>query len=71
VSFAGPVSNGTLSFSQAWRVEVPLYFTLSRIKDKTLTAGVAFSHWHDDEGTYTDISVFLTAGFSLLDSVKR
>jgi len=71
ISFAGPVDHGSFSFGNAWRAEVPVYFTFSEIKDKTLTVGAAYAHWRDDDGTFNDVSVFLAGGFGLLDSGQK
>jgi hypothetical protein len=71
ISFAGPVEHGSLSFSDAWRIEVPVYYSLSVAKDKGLTVGAAYSHWHDQDGTFDDVSVFLTGAFGLLDKERR
>ena len=71
IGFVGPVDHGVVSFGHSWKLEVPVYFTLSRAKDKSLTVGAAYAHWHDDDGSFDDVSVFLTGGFGLLDRIDQ
>jgi hypothetical protein len=71
IGFAGPVDHGTVSFGHSWKFEVPVYFTLSRTKDRSLTVGAAYAHWHDENTSFDDVSVFLTGGFGLIDRIDK